>query len=84
MKNCKFAFFLKFFSSNESDLEDLFISSQMRSESLALIGQIQEGAVFKFNGGKDLFGNFTDNCPLLDLTPCPAHHVIFVIKGINY
>lgn len=60
---------------NKNDNEDLFISAQMRTGSLVLLNEIQEGIMYRFKEGKSLIGNITDDCPELDLTPCPSKHV---------
>lgn len=65
---------LEFYKIDDKQEESLFISAQMRSESVLLIDHIQEGMVFEFQGGNNLFQNLTDKCPFLDLNPCPQKH----------
>ena len=65
---------LKFYKIDDNREENLFISAQMRSQSIILIDHIQEGMVFEFQGGNNLFQNLTDKCSFLDLNPCPQKH----------
>lgn len=37
---------------------------------------MQDGIVYRFKGGANLpIGNFTDDCPATELTPCPDRKV---------
>ena len=72
---------VKFFATNKDDYEDLYISAQMRSESILLLDMVQNGIFFKFKGGIYLpNGDLTDDCPSDDYTPCPDRHAEMIIR----
>lgn len=73
---------IKFFDVNNDNEEDLFISAQIRSDSYIAVGNVQEGIVFMFKGGSNFpTGNFTDECFVTDLTPCPLSKADIVFEN---
>lgn len=43
---------------------------------------VQEGAVYMFKGGQHFpYQNVTDECPVVDITPCPGRHATLIFKN---
>ena len=43
---------------------------------------VQEGAVYMFKGGENFpYHNVTDECPAVDITPCPERHASLIFKS---